>query len=441
MSLLQYPDAINVPDLQIWNNAAFDDGDVDKSTALKSSLYPLQSICVNRSEILESDSSKENQGPAFCNSPVSVKSPTPIKPLHLNSAIGNSQVKPLKLLFKQGLVIPSQTVAKKENEAVQDDRKIDTEIKEIERGRIVPAKFKEQKQSYKDSSALKKTEEPPSVSARAKIHRRGLSLGPSEIISGVRSRQIGKPEITPIQSIQSRRKSCFWKLQEIDEGKVTKERGRTLSLSPKSRLSFSKIQASKKGYSTVGSKKHVKKDDVVLSVVQPKNLFKEGEKLVSAKKPVKPGRVVASRYNQTQVQLSLNSTNTDRRKRSLPENDNEDSQRGDKKRFSLVGKSRGIPLESGRNQVTENREKKCCDIPSEAMDNKSLVDSLPPSILKMPDILPRIRTIRRTNETPRDSGPAKRVAELIGRRSYFGAEEIEVETSVCQALSFDEEEE
>ncbi|KAF8369979.1 hypothetical protein HHK36_031992 [Tetracentron sinense] len=439
MSLLQYPDAINVPDLQIWNNAAFDDGDVDKSTALKSSLYPLQSICVNRSEILESDSSKENQGPAFCNSPVSVKSPTPIKPLHLNSAIGNSQVKPLKLLFKQGLVIPSQTVAKKENEAVQDDRKIDTEIKEIEseisrlssklealrlekaerelktierRGRIVPAKFKEQKQSYKDSSALKKTEEPPSVSARAKIHRRGLSLGPSEIISGVRSRQIGD-----------------------------QRKGTNFESKPKITTLFFQDPSFKKGYSTVGSKKHVKKDDVVLSVVQPKNLFKEGEKLVSAKKPVKPGRVVASRYNQTQVQLSLNSTNTDRRKRSLPENDNEDSQRGDKKRFSLVGKSRGIPLESGRNQVTENREKKCCDIPSEAMDNKSLVDSLPPSILKMPDILPRIRTIRRTNETPRDSGPAKRVAELIGRRSYFGAEEIEVETSVCQALSFDEEEE
>ncbi|KAF8411236.1 hypothetical protein HHK36_003783 [Tetracentron sinense] len=442
MSILQYSDSINAPELQIWNNATFDDGDVDESTDIKSSSYQLQSICVNRSETLECDSSKENQSPAFCKSPVSVKSPIPIKPLCPNGAIGNSQGKPLKLLFKQDLRLPSPTVAKNGSEALHDDRKIDTEIEEIEleisrlssklealrieklernmktierRGRIVPAKFMEQKQISKNSTALKWIEEPPSVSASKKFHRRGVSLGPSEIIAGVRSRQMGKQEITPIQSIQSRRKSCFWKLQEIDEEKVTKQRGRNLSLSPKSRTSIYKIQASRKGFTTVGSKKHVKKDDMVLSCVQPKKLFREEEKLVSAKKSIKSGRVVASRYNQIPIQLAGNSTSIDCRKRSLPENDNDDSKWCDKKRASSVGKSHGSLPETGQNQVNANRAKKRWDISSAAMGHKNLVDSSPPSILKFPDLLPKNRTIRCTKDSSRDSGPAKRVAELTGR--------------------------
>jgi hypothetical protein len=49
----------------------------------------------------------------------------------------------------------------------------------------------------------------------------------------------------------------------------------------------------------VTSKRPVKKEDGVVSSIQPKKLFKDGEKekSVTAKKPLKPGRVVASRYN------------------------------------------------------------------------------------------------------------------------------------------------
>ncbi|XP_010277923.1 PREDICTED: uncharacterized protein LOC104612264 [Nelumbo nucifera] len=470
MSILQYPDAVKAPDLQIWNNAAFDNGGLDESAKAKDSWCPLQPIFVNQSETLESDSSKENQGPAICKSPVSVKSPMPNKPLHPNGATGRySQGKPLKLLYKQGLLPHSPTSSDNGSDATRDVSKIDTEIEEIEmeisrlsskleelrlekaernlkeiekRGRIVPAKFMEQKQSTKNSATARKMEERSTTSSSTKFQRRGVSLGPSEIFAGVRSRQMGKLEMTPTQSITNRRKSCFWKLQDIDEEKVTKQRGRTLSLSPKPRSCATKVQAPKQGLTTGGSKKYVKRDDGVMSSIQPKKLFKEREKSVAPKKPSKNGRVVASRYNHIPVQPAGNLTNNDRRKRSLPENEI-DGKRCDKKLVSSVGKSAAFLPESGGNQVKEKRPKKRWEIPSEAeFAQKSLEDVSPASIVKMTELLPKIRTVRCiTEESPRDSGPAKRVAELIGRKSYFGDEGTEVETSVCQALSFDDEEE
>ncbi|KAL4642585.1 hypothetical protein ACB092_02G030100 [Castanea dentata] len=192
---------------------------------------------------------------------------------------------------------------------------------------------------------MKKIEEPLPSNVKSKIIRRGMSLGPSEILIGARARQ--KPEITP--------------LQNIDELKETKER--------------------------------------------------DGEKLV--KKPVKPGRVVASRYNQIANQSNGNLRLSDGRKRSLPENDKDDGKRCNK------------------------RVKKQWEIPSEVMVYKGEEDGNVASISKVGGVLPKIRSLRCVNETPRDLGPAKRVAELIGRRSFFCNNE-EVEPSVCQALSFAE---
>uniref|UniRef100_A0A5B7BUM3 Uncharacterized protein n=1 Tax=Davidia involucrata TaxID=16924 RepID=A0A5B7BUM3_DAVIN len=478
MSILQYQEAINASDLQIWNNAAFDNGESEDSAAIRASWSPLKPIFVNRSESLDSVSSKENQSPGFGKTLVSVKTPVPVKPLHPNGAIGNSQGKPTKLLFKQGLV--EEAISKNgSEEEVRDEKKIDSEIEEIEmeisrlssrlealrvekveknakrverRGRAVPAKFMEQKQSVKNSDGeVKKIEEPSQLSARTKVQRRGVSLGPSEIIAGVRrgvslgpseiiagvkSRQVGNLEITPSQPIQNRRKSCFWKLQDIDEEKVTKERGKGLSLSQKSWKTNSKIPASRQAATTVGSKKTVKKEDGVLSTIQPKKLFKDGEKSVPGKKTMKPGRVVASRYNQSTVQSSGNSA---MRKRSLPENDKDDSKRTDKKRASSVGKSRGTLPEISHNQGMESRVKKQWEIPSEVVVLKNLEDNNSPlSVTQIQDMLPSIKTIWCPNDSPRDSGPAKRVAELIGRKPYFCLDG-EVEPSVCQVLNLAEE--
>ncbi|PON80554.1 hypothetical protein PanWU01x14_001100 [Parasponia andersonii] len=467
MSILQYPDAMNGPDLQIWTNAAFDNEESESSAAaaIKASWSTLHPDMVNRSsESFQSDYSKENLSPAFMETPVTAKSSVPIKPLQVNSTILNSQAKPLKLLFKEGLLEPFSKEGYEEEEEEEggkerDETKIDSEIEEIEneisrlssklealriekaernkktmekRGRIIPAKFLEPKQSVKIEESI------PS-STKPKLNRRGLSLGPSEIVAGAGFRRLSKIEITPVQTIQNRRKSCFWKLQDIDELRATKERGKSFSLSPKSRKTVSKTQVlpPKQAATTVSTKRAVKKEQAVLSSIQPKKLFKEGEKSVTAKKPVKPGRVVASRYNQTTV--------NDGRKRSLPEDDKEEGKRNDKKRMSFAGKQNGIGKESCRSRGTESRVKKKWEIPSEVAVFQGLEkeeESPLPAVGEIGEALPKIKTFRCVKESPRDSGPAKRVAELIGRRSYFCSDD-EVDgsssSSVCQALRFAEE--
>ena len=448
MSILQYPDAMNAPELQVWNNAAFDN---DESEGRWSSCLEPDPVFVNRStDSVRSDfSSKENMSPlGFAKTPVAVSA----KPLGANTAILNSQSKPPKLVFK-------------EEEKVRDEKRIDSEIEEIEReisrlstrlealriekaeqnaartvekrGRIVPAKFLEPpaRQSFKNSS--EESFLPPSCGAKSKgLNRRGMSLGPSEIVAGAGLRRLSKLEITPVQSAQNRRKSCYWKLQEIDELRATKEKGKSMSVSPKSRRAASKTQQPKQPATTACSSGRVaKKEEAILAAIQPKKLFRDGEKSAAAttgKKPARPGRVVASRYN--------SAASNDGRKRSLPDEEKEDeAKRCERKRMSLAGKP--------------SRGKKKWEIPSEVVvfrgsaeeeEEKSPSLALPVAAEeeKRGEVLPRIRTFRWAEKSPRDSGPAKRVAELVGRRSVFSSdEEVIGELSVCQALSFGEEEE
>lgn len=203
------------------------------------------------------------------------------------------------------------------------------------------------------------------------------------------------------------------KLQGIDEEKV-----KSCSLSPKSRRVAAK---SRQAVTTIGSRKTVKKEDAVLSSVQPKKLFRDGEKSAPNKKAVRPGRVVASRYNQASAV----------RKRSLPENDGDAGKRVEKKRSLSIGKMRA--------NEGEGRVKKRWEIPSEIVVHSSSVEGEkspePECAVVAPCLLPRLR-IARCNESPRGSGPAKKVAELVGRKSYFASDD-----GVCQALSYCEEEE
>ncbi|XP_021900906.1 uncharacterized protein LOC110816867 [Carica papaya] len=455
MSFLPYPDALDAPELQVWNNAAFDNGESEESAAIKASSWLIMNPdFLNLS--LESCSSKENQSPGLVSPPVLRKSGAPIKPLHSNNTVNSVQAKPLKSSFEASSGKSRNGKEKEGNEEKKrGERTIDLEIEEIEKeisrltsklemlrfekaeqtarsiamkGRIVPAKFLEQKQSIRNLS--KKTEESIFSSGKGKIfNRRGVSLGPAEIFS--KSKQLGKQEtITPVQ-LQSRRKSCFWKLEDIDQEKIRKERGKSLSLSPKSR---SKIHGQKQAATTVGSKRSVKKEDGLLTTIQPKKLFKDGEK--SVKKPLKPGRIVASRYSQINGNNG-NSSVKDARKRSLPENDKEESTRGDKRRAS--NENSLVSFSSCRNQKSESRVKKRWEIPAEGVVFKlQEAEEMTPSIANFHGMLPKIRTLRLFGESPRDSGPAKRVAELAGRKSYFcnNDDEDESDKSVFQALSF-----
>ncbi|XP_050382868.1 uncharacterized protein LOC126799664 [Argentina anserina] len=435
MSVLEYPDAINAPEVQVWNNAAYDDNEGSGSAFF--SVKPGWSFD-------SEDCSKENL------------SPVPKTPLFAAAADSPVPFKPLNGNPRRLSVAP-----RKMGLEAEDMGKIDSEIEDIEkeirrlssrlellklekaqkaavekRGRVVAAKFMEPlcgKQSVKNSDGLRKIEESLNLSARPKLaNRRGMSLGPTEIIAGAGFRRPSKLEITPGQKIQDRRKSCFWKLQDIDELRVAKERRKSMSLSPKSRKTASKIGASKQAATTIGgSKRPVKKEEKVLASIEPKKLFKEGEKSVPNKKPVKAGRVVASRYNQ----IGSSSVAADGRKRSLPDDDKEDGSRCEKKRVSLVGKPRGIGREGSRSVGAESRMKKRWEIPSEVVVFQGVEEDGVAEMCDVNDVLPKIRTVRCVNDTPRGSGPAKRVAELVGMKKYFSNSD-----EFCQELSFAEEE-
>ncbi|CAK8567432.1 unnamed protein product [Lathyrus sativus] len=144
----------------------------------------------------------------------------------------------------------------------------------------------------------------------------------------------------------------------------------------------------------VGSvKREVKKKEE--EIVQPRKLF-EGEK--SVKKGVKQGRVVASRYNSGGV--------------------------GDAKKRSFSENNKGFG--------SEIRVKKRWEIPIEEVDVSGFA------------MLPKISTLRCIDESPRDSGAAKRVAAMNGKKSYFcddGGDNVmavEGEGNVCQVLKFAE---
>ncbi|XP_022860069.1 uncharacterized protein LOC111380671 [Olea europaea var. sylvestris] len=500
MSVLQYKEGVSSNDLQIWNNAAFDNGDLKEISGNKPSWSPIKPMLLNSTESIISDSSsKENEGPLFENPISSVSSSlrsvvTPFKPVNVNGASEN---------------LKTRGISKQDFEEKVDLKSFDEEIEEIEmeikrltsrlealklekadrsvktmekRGRVIRAKFLEPKQSVKNAEEKKEIEQTSSMRARTGVQRKGLSLGPAEIVAGARrgmsmgpseiygsarSLKLGKQEmvtpakvvaearrgmsmgpseifgsgksqklgmITPVQPLQSRRKSCFWKLEDIDEGKVmSKERGKSSSVSPDSRKTMANSRLlSRQAVTTVGSKKAVKKEDRMVNSVQPKKLFRDGEKSVPAK-PLRTGRVVASRYNQSTNPAS------EMRKRSLPDNGKAEN-RGDKKRSLSAGKPR-VTFRDDKNLGIESRVKKRWEIPSEFVVHSSLLEgeNSPRSTTAVLDLLPRIKISQYTNESPRDSGPAKRVVELIGKKSYFCYDE-EVEPSVCQALSFAEDE-
>ncbi|KAL1562412.1 hypothetical protein AAHA92_04993 [Salvia divinorum] len=440
MSVAQFPDAMDSSDdLQIWNNATFDNCETSQELAAsKQSWGSLESIFGNPNSSFDSVSGKENQGFASENqnqipsvSPFPQSASTvPFKPLNAVESVQKSKI---RAIGKKGF---------EKNRGF----KIDEEIEEIEtqiarlnsrlealkvekasvsavekKGRVIAAKFMDHKQSVKN-------DEISNLNARTKPNRRGISLGPAEILStGRRGMSLGPSEIFGVAKSrqmminntpqQSRRQSCLLKLQGIDE-----ERVKSCSLSPKSRRVAAK---SRQAVTTIGSRKTVKKEDAVLSSVQPKKLFRDGEKSAPNKKAFRPGRVVASRYNQGVSQASAV------RKRSLPENDGDAGKRVEKKRSLSVGKTRA--------NEGEGRVKKRWEIPSEIVVHSSSVEveKSPECVVVAPApcLLPRLR-IARCKESPRGSGPAKKVADLVGRKSYFASDD-----GVCQALSYCEDEE
>ncbi|XP_074276065.1 uncharacterized protein LOC141599836 [Silene latifolia] len=401
---------MNFRDIQVWDNAAFDNAGIsDTSTTLNSSWSHINNNNNNNNNrSFESDCSKENLTPSLVDSAVSPNS----KPLKMITNVAN----------KTGVL---------------EERNLDFEIQEIEKEitrlstRLESLRLEKAKRNAELIKKKPKIMEPTKRGVRGSDeelknvktpNRRGVSLGPAEIMRGMRRGiSLGPAEITPVHSSASRRKSCYWKLQDIDELRVTKERGKTMSLSPKSRSkTITKPQNQNlipnKAATAIGINRSVKKQDGVLSSIQPKKLFvKDGDKSGAVKKPFKSGRVVPSRYNQ--ITSGGSSALKELRKRSWPENEDE-GKRSEKKRVSLVSKSDGADQQPG---TDDSKVKKRWDVL---------------------EAVPRIKTNRCVMESPRDSGPAKRVSQLVGKKSFFsmddGGENPDTEV-VCQALNFEQE--
>ncbi|PNX82651.1 hypothetical protein L195_g038682 [Trifolium pratense] len=349
----------NNTQVQVWNNAAFDGDDFTMITS---------SNCI-----------KENLSPTAFN--------TIIPSSKNNKKTLDDEIAEIEFEIKRlTSKLESLRIEKAERKIASEKR-----VSGIGTGRIVGSKFMEPKKNavvfkevtpkrngvvFKEDTPMPKRnggvlkEDTPMPKGRVNW-RRGMSLGPAEIAGkGI------TPTITP--ATVNRRKSCFFKPPESCEDSRRKTICKANSVS-----------------AAVGSSiKRVKKKEE--EIVQPKKLF-EGEK--SAKKVMKQGRVVASRYN----------SGGDVRKRSFCEN------------------NKGLG--------TEIRVKKRWEIPIEEVNVSGFV------------MLPKISRMRCVDDgSPRDSGAAKRVAELNGKRSYFCDDEEEdsvmveeQEGSICQVLNFAED--
>ncbi|AES68677.1 hypothetical protein MtrunA17_Chr3g0081721 [Medicago truncatula] len=368
--------------VQVWNNAAFDGEDF----AMNSS----------------SDSIKENLNPSAFNIVPSSNKRT------IDDEIAEIESEIKRLTSKLELL----RVEKAERKIASEKR-----VSGIGTGRIVAAKFMEPKKNVtpKRNGVVFKEETPKrngvvSDTPKSRVNwRRGMSLGPMEIAGKV----MAPPAMTITPATVNRRKSCFWKPQESCEvmpsgiTPATVNRRKSCFLKPQESCEENRRKTickpnlnlnSNSVNSAVGSIKRVKKKDEEIAQVQPKKLF-EGEK--SVKKSLKQGRIVASRYNS-------GGGGGDARKRSFSEN------------------NKGLG--------SEIRAKKRWEIPIEEVDVSGFV------------MLPKISTMRFVDESPRDSGAVKRVAELNGKRSYFCDEDEEERVmveeeggSVCQVLNFAED--
>ncbi|KAE8736393.1 Tetratricopeptide repeat-like superfamily protein, putative isoform 1 [Hibiscus syriacus] len=272
MSVLQYPYLVNVSTLHVWNNAAFDDGGSEDTSTVKVSGANLESVPVNQSLIVRDE-----------------------KKIYMEIEATEEEITRLSLKLE----------SLRHEKAEYKARRVSM------RGRTVASKFMMQKKSTKNFE--KKIEDPLFSSAKTK-------LNPADVA-------------TSVVSMQSRRKSCFYKLRDMGEEKVKSRKGKrwSMSLGPKSRRTISKTQASRPTKSTVGYKRGLRREDWVLATIQPKNLFKEGEKSETAKIPPKQGRMVVSRYNQIVNQSNRNLATNNPRKRSLTETDNDESNRQGKR--------------------------------------------------------------------------------------------------------------
>ncbi|XP_062229614.1 uncharacterized protein LOC133927255 [Phragmites australis] len=241
--------------------------------------------------------------------------------------------------------------------------------------------------------------------------RRGVSLGPLEIHHGVGSRPaVAGARVNPfpnkLNAVREEGQhskhavpakpwlsSSVKQPPDVKQGAAaSRAKARSGNMSPRSRRQSTakatdtrggnaKTTETRGGNAAVGTNK-------VVAELKPKGVTNHTGN--AGKRPAGSSkvRVVPSRYSLTSGSSLGAGTQDKRRKQSLPGSTGGASQR-----------------EEIRAKVTE---------PSNGVLS-------PETIAKVSELLPRIRTLPASDESPRDSGCAKRVADLVGKRSFFTA--------------------
>ncbi|CAL5040105.1 unnamed protein product [Urochloa decumbens] len=249
---------------------------------------------------------------------------------------------------------------------------------------------------------LKPIKEPPVQ------RRRGVSLGPLEIHHGVSSKPgTAAARVKPFSKLSAVREEAQqskqhavvparpWPSSNARQGTAaSRAKARSGSMSPRSRRqSTSKATetwgGNTKATETRGGSAAVPVNKVDNELKQKGMVNPTGNAAV-AKRPAGTSkvRIIPSRYSLTPGSSLAAGTHEKRCKLSRP------------------GSAGGA---SQREEIS-------------AKLTEPLNDEVSPeTIAKVAELLPRIRTMQLSDESPRDSGCAKRVADLVGKRSFFTA--------------------
>ncbi|KAL6603183.1 hypothetical protein ACP70R_043544 [Stipagrostis hirtigluma subsp. patula] len=256
---------------------------------------------------------------------------------------------------------------------------------------------------------LKPIKEPPVQ------RRRGVSLGPLEIHHGV----IGKPAAAGAARV----KPFPSKLNSVrEEGQNSKQHAVPAKPWPSSKarqpLDFKQGTAASRAKARSGSMSPRSRRQSIAKVPETRGGNAKATETRGAYAAVGPNKVVEEQKQNGVVNHTGNTAIARRpagssKVRVVPS------------RYSLTpGSSLGAGTQEKRGKQTRpgsadgasQREEIRAKLTEPSNDELS-----PETIAKVAELLPRIRTMPPSDESPRDSGCAKRVADLVGKRSFFMA--------------------
>ncbi|KAJ4810200.1 hypothetical protein LUZ62_022766 [Rhynchospora pubera] len=374
MSVLQYYNNTETPNTpKVWNNAAFDDPSLGSDgSAGMTGWSVLQPISVNRLDSFD----------------YGVKKPT-----------------------REDI---EKEIEKTEREIERLTRRLE-ELKSKKAssfqkpGRVVPSKFKE--------VAKFKFETPVSN----KSMQRGVSLGPLEILQGSTQSSKKFGSNNPCGIKEEKEKPQSWKQRGVSLGPLEIQQGLTQS-SKKFGSSKSHGIKEEKEKSQLWKQRGVSlgpleiHQGLIQSSKKPPGIKEEKEKSQPWKSS---GPKMVSNSRPSRRGVSLGPTEISAIARKTPSKPKNTLEKIEEYSTSNRRLSRG----TCKPRIVPSRYSLAPPkIVRDDMNKNGNGKKSPESVTKMAKLLPKIKAVRCTEQSPRDSGRAKRVADLIGRKPFFECE-------------------